>query len=220
MKLQDLMSTDVVTVRPDTPIKTVARTLAAHRVSGVPVVTKGGEVVGVISESDLIVREALPASARRSRIFRRGSRPGDSGHRVASDAMTTPAVVLQPYRSVQSAAQAMLDHDIHRIPIVRRGQLVGIVTAGDLVRAFARPDDVIAADVRDEVRHRLDLIGDRGRVRVDTDTDGIHLRGTIMRRSTARDLVEVAGAVPGVLDVHSELAWLEDDSRGSRRRVW
>ena len=129
--------------------------------------------------------------------------------------MTVPAITMEPYRSVAAAAETMTEHRIHRIPVTH-GKLIGVVSSGDLVRAFARPDDEVAAEVRDEVRYRLDVIGDSRQVDVSFDDGRVTLVDTVALRSTADSLIEVAGAVPGVLDVRSKVAWLRDDSKPDR----
>jgi CBS domain-containing protein len=219
MKVEDLMTTTVVTVRPGTPLKEVARILVAEQISGLPVVDGNGAVVGVVAESDLIAKETgTPLPVRRGRLPWRRHREGvPKFHgKVAGDVMTSPAITMEPYRSVAAAAQMMLDGRIHRLPIVGYGQLVGIVTASDLVRAFARGDEEIAHDLRDEMRYRLDIAGDPGEIDVQIDEAAVSLHGTVRRRSTISDLEEAAAAVPGVIEVRSELGWLDDDLKPTR----
>ena len=78
MKVSDVMTSDVVTVQPETPLKVVAQTLIDHRISGVPVVTPGGAIVGVISESDLILKERGP-TPERTGLFARLCASSDAG---------------------------------------------------------------------------------------------------------------------------------------------
>jgi CBS domain-containing protein len=218
MELEDAMTTEVATVSPETSLKALAEDLAHRHISGMPVVTDDGEVVGVISEADLIVKEAGGMPTDRTlgaRLFRR-SKPDATVKRRArrvSDAMTSPAITIEPYRTVASAARTMLEHKIHRIPVVERGKLVGIITRADLIRGFARPGEVVLDDVRSEIRYRLALADDPGPVEVCSEADGVTLRGMVIRRSSIEGLVEAAAAVPGVIDVHAELEWRDDDSK-------
>jgi CBS domain-containing protein len=217
MKLQDVMTTPVASVPPDRSLRTVAKELAERHISGMPVVDGDGEVVGVISAADLVSREAGAAPRRTllGRFSRRGEPDATARRRteLVSEAMTTPAITMAPDRSVASAARTMLARGIHRIPVVEQGKLVGIVTGTDLVRAFARPADLVSFAVRSQIRYRLALAHDPGPVEVVIDEDGLTLRGTVIRRSTVAGLIEAAADVPGAVDVHSELGWLEDDSR-------
>ena len=142
MKVADVMTSDVVTVQPETPLKVVAQIFIDHRISGVPVVTSGGAVVGVISESDLIFKERglIP---ERTGLFTRLVRPATRedrskvNARLAGEAMTSPAVTVPAFFSVAAAAREMIGRGVDRLPVVRNDRLVGIVTRSDLVRAFA-----------------------------------------------------------------------------------
>ena len=144
-----------MTVEPLTPLKEVARLLVERRVSGVPVVDDDGTVVGVVSEGDILVKERdrqSPASLLGHLL------EWDEGNRLrreardAADAMTGPAVTIRPSRSVSEAASLMLDRSVNRLPVVdQHGKLVGIVTRADLVRAFARSDEEIEREIREDV---------------------------------------------------------------------
>src|SRR4051812_6842682 len=125
LNVRDLMTPEVVTVRPTTPIKDAARSLVEHRISGVPVVDDDGHVIGVVSEGDLIVKEQGTDSVERrplARIF------GDSASTraqlvkalalTAGDAMTAPAITIAPDASVAEAAAIMTRSRINRLPVV------------------------------------------------------------------------------------------------------
>ncbi len=152
MKVEDVMTRDVLTVRPDTTLKDVARLLAASGISGLPVTTEKGELVGVVSEADILAKErrppenGYPRRARRSVAVR-----GKADARTAADAMTAPAITIAPRHRVDAAAALMLDCGVNRLPVVDGGRLVGIVTRADLVRAFAATDERIEREIRDQV---------------------------------------------------------------------
>jgi CBS domain-containing protein len=222
MKVADVMSTEVVTARPQTPLKDVARLLAEHEISGLPIVRGEGEVVGVISEADLLVKER-GARPRRTGLLAWVLDSADPGEqlkleaRLAGEAMTSPPITIAPHRTLAAAAQLLLEHGIDRLPVVRSGRLVGIVTRADLVRAFARSDEKIAAEVHVEIDYYLALGGDYSTITATVDGGVVRLSGHARRRSTAEALPEhVRRAVPGVMDVVSELGWLEDDSKPER----
>ena len=124
MQVQDVMTTPAITVRGDATLHDVAEILAAQRISGLPVLDRDGALVGVISEADIIRKEASPASPART----------------AGEAMTTPPLTIEPWRAVTEAARHMLRKHVNRLPVVFDGELVGIVTRADLVRAFVRSD--------------------------------------------------------------------------------
>jgi CBS domain-containing protein len=221
MKIEAVMSTEVVTVSPDTPLKTVAEELVEHRISGMPVVNDAGEVLGVISEADLIAKEGRsfqrPAGLRERMFHHDAADPTRKLNAlVAGEAMTSPAITTPPYRSVGSVARKMLELGINRLPVVRDGQLVGIVTRADLVRAFARSDEEVLEELRDQVRYWLALAGDSREIEVRIGAEGVTLAGEVSRRSSAESLPALVETVPGVVEVHSELTWIEDDSEPRR----
>lgn len=149
MKVSDLMSENVFTVAPDTPLTVVANRMLEYGVSGMPVVDNG-RVVGVVSETDIMHRErAVPD--RDGLVDWIAHYPDDPPRakleaRTAGEAMTSPAVTVAPDRSVADAAALMLDLGIDRLPVVSGGLLAGILTRADIVRAFARAQVRIGAE--------------------------------------------------------------------------
>jgi len=220
MRVEDVMKTAVVTARPDTPLKAVAGQLAEHRISGLPVVTDDGEVLGVVSESDLLFKErGAPEEEAHLLSFRRGvggteRRKRDA--RVAADAMTAPAFTISPLRSIAAAADAMIEHRINRLPVVRDGRLVGIVTRADLVRAFARSDERVLGEVKALVESFLAIDGDLSQPSLTIDAGEVMIAGRVRRRLAAEALPHLAQSVPGVVAVHAELTWAEDESKHER----
>ena len=149
-RVQDVMTTSVVTVDRITPYKEIARVLAEHRISGVPVLTMGRHVAGVVSEADLLAVEEEHARQARGagtgRLHLLGRRP-PHGDLTAEELMTSPAVTIHPDAPIPSAARLMTAHRIRRLPVVDPdGKLIGIVTRRDLLSVFLRPDEEIASD--------------------------------------------------------------------------
>jgi CBS domain-containing protein len=158
MRVREVMTTDVVAVEPTTPLRAVAALLAERRISGVPVVLNGA-VLGVVSESDIVAKESGPEQevpGLLGRLFGRGRRSLVDA-RTASQAMSAPAVTVESWMSVAAASWLMVEHDVGRLPVADRGELVGIVTRSDLVRAFARSDEDIAREIREEVLPSLSV---------------------------------------------------------------
>ena len=153
MKIANVMTTDVITVSPETGLKQVAELLAARGISGAPVVDESRRVVGVVSEADILAKERWPRTpSRLERLLGRDGLDAKTTARTAGEAMTAPAVTIGAERRVDAAAALMLDRSINRLPVVDvAGQLVGIVTRADLVRAFAGTDEQIAREIRDDV---------------------------------------------------------------------
>ena len=217
MNIADIMSTEVVTVSPGTSLKDVAHLLVAHTISGVPVVDDAGGVLGVVSETDLIIKErGVPRDHGGPLAWLVD--PIDLGERVklearvAGQAMTAPAVTITPQRPISAAAERMLERRINRLPVVSDGTLVGIVTRADLVRAFTRSDAEVARDIRTEVLGYQMLL-DEHAVEVEVAAGEVLLTGEIGRRSQAALLPRLACRVPGVVRVDSKVTWREDDTK-------
>ena len=145
-RVHDVMTVSVVTVDRITPYKEIARRLAEHKIGGVPVLTMGRHVAGVVSEGDLLAaRGTNPAAGRRRGWPRR--RPAPHGT-LAEDLMTAPAVTIRPDATVAAAARLMNAHHVRFLPVVDPvGRLLGIVSRRDLLSVFLRPDADIARQV-------------------------------------------------------------------------
>ncbi len=148
LKVRDIMQPDVITVGPQTTIRELAGILADHKISGVPVVAEDGEVLGMVSESDVIMQDAefhfpyyiqflesviyLQSFAKFEERFRK-----TFGTKV-TEVMSDDLVEVSPEASIHAAATLMADHRVDRLPVIEEdGTLVGIVTRGDIVRAIA-----------------------------------------------------------------------------------
>jgi len=153
--VEDVMTTPVVTADRLTPYKEIARLLAEHRISGLPVLAAGWQVVGVVSEADLLeaqdkaARQAMTGTVSRIRRIRGPRHPG----LTAGALMTTPPVTIGPDATIPAAVRAMNTHHVRRLPVTGAdSQLIGIVSRRDLLSVFLRPD----ADIVDDVRRVLD----------------------------------------------------------------
>jgi CBS domain-containing protein len=209
------MSDAVVTVSEDTTLKEVAAILVERRVSGLPVVNEEGVVVGVVSEADILFKERGP-STRKGALVWLFDRHGWEGQlkleaRVAGEAMSAPAIVIEPQRSVAEAAHVMLDRGINRLPVVEDGRLVGIVTRADLVRAFARSDEAIERELRDDVLGRTIWLRDPHAITITVKDGIVTLRGMVDTPTDAELIESFAGKVPGVVEVDASLTWLGEN---------
>ena len=147
MQVADVMTRDVLTVAPDTSVRDIARLLWTHGVSGVPVVSADGSLVGVVSELDLLVRNAnlhVPQYLRALDVMipLGNRREFDEELRralgaTAADVMTTDAISVGPETDLADAATLMFENDVDRLPVVADGQVVGIISRADFVRLLA-----------------------------------------------------------------------------------
>lgn len=218
MRVSDVMTVGVTTTTTETPLRDAARLLAERWISGTPVVDADGIVVGVLSEADVLAKAQHRPENGSGPIARLTHRSRDEAlakhdARLVGDAMTAPAVTIVPYASVASAASRMIEHGVNRLPVVDgRGRLVGIVTRADLVRAFARTDEQIAAEAREVIESQQAWAGDNGDVNVTVADGDAILTGAVRRRSDAEVLAQIVRQIPGVIDVRSELTWSEPDA--------
>jgi CBS domain-containing protein len=150
-RVRDVMTTSVVTVDRITPYKEIARLLAEHRISGLPVLMMGRHVAGVVTEADLLAgqqKTARRVRAAASRTWWPRWRP-EHPALTAGELMTAPAITIGPDATVPAAARLMTTHHVRRLPVVGEdGKLIGVVSRRDLLSVFLRPDAAIAADVR------------------------------------------------------------------------
>jgi CBS domain-containing protein len=214
-RVRDVMTTTVVSVDRITPYKEIARLLTEHRISGVPVLTMGRHVAGVVTEADLLAvedkaaRRSRAASASGQRLWGLGRRHPAAPALVAGDLMTSPAVTIHPDATIPAAARVMNASHLRRLPVVDpEGKLIGIVSRRDLLSVFLRPDSQIAEDARavlDDI-----LLAEPGNASVTVRNGVVVLTGTLpLADDRHTDLVPVAirllWDIDGVVDVVNHL---------------
>ncbi|MFD9890885.1 CBS domain-containing protein [Amycolatopsis sp. NPDC059027] len=210
------MTTKVYAVDEDTPVKEIARILVDHKVSALPVLGEQRQVAGVVSEADLVLKQAGAASpAGLAPLFGRTRTTG----RVASEVMSAPAVTVSQDAQVIHAARLMVGHRMKRLPVVDgRGRLVGIVSRSDLVPAFVRTDEELHEEiVHGVLAEALSVAGPPDGVAVRVIDGVAELRGVVRRRSLVPLVVALVRRVPGVVDVTEELSYTWDDTVGAER---
>jgi CBS domain-containing protein len=199
-RVRDVMTTIVVTADQATSYKEIARLLAENRISGIPVLSTGRHVAGMVTEADLLAHED-------ERAWEQVAVPG---HRLRSqrewaltavELMSAPAITIRLDATIPGAARTMNAHRIRRLPVVDDdGRLLGIVSRRDLLSVFLRPDDDVAADVR-EILSEVLHIGP-GIVTVTVKDGVVVLTGPL---GADRDLIAVAirlaWGVDGVVDI-------------------
>jgi CBS domain-containing protein len=218
MRVKDVMTTEVLTVRPETTLKDAAALLAERGISGLPVVDLGGQVVGVLSEGDVLFKEMGQRAAKRPFVDRLLSLPpSDLEAKVSAatvgEAMTAPALTIGPRRPLTEVAGTMIERGVKRLPVVDdSGNLVGIVTRADLVRAFVRSDEAIEREIRDDVIQRSLWI-EPDRVEVSVEAGEVRLAGEVETKAEAELIPEFVQRVPGVVSVLSKLSWTSENGR-------
>ncbi|MFF4908110.1 CBS domain-containing protein [Streptomyces sp. NPDC001260] len=219
-KVGSVMTTDVVRAEYGTPFKEVVRLLGENRISGLPVVDEDEKVIGVISETDLMIRQAdtpdpyeqprhhpLAAMTRESR-----TRKAKARARTAGQLMTEPAVTVHADDTIVEAARTMALHHVERLPVLDEEQrLVGIVTRRDLLQVFLRPDSEIRKEVVDEVIVRALWLAPRS-VDVSVVEGVVTLAGHMERKSETEIAVSMTRQIDGVVAVVDKLTFRLDDS--------
>jgi CBS domain-containing protein len=217
LTVRDVMRRDVLVVAPETPLKDVAQLLIDRRVSGVPVVDDTGAVLGIVSETDFLIKEQGSEAVPHRPMSRLLGESADTRQMLAKvsavtagEAMTSPAVTIGPTAAISAAASLMTNRRVNRLPVISDGKLVGIVTRADLVRAYVRSDEELQSTIESEVLHRLlwlDPAGFTILVR-----DGIvTISGRVERESTAEMIERSIAMVPGIVDVRASISWVFED---------
>lgn len=186
MRAMDVMSRPVYTARPEDPVERAAALLTRRKITSLPVVDAAGDVVGMVSESDLLPRpDGGPGP--------RADRP-----QVVADVMTRDVVAVSPHDDVSEVARVMLERDVRCVPVMEGPLLVGVVSRRDLLRSLVRSDDVIGA----ELQERLDEYAGDQRRWVATVTDGVAVVSGVFEDAAQETIVSIlAKTVPGVTSV-------------------
>ena len=215
-KVRDVMTERVVAVRLNATYKDMAVHLREHRVSAFPVVNDENKVVGVVSEADLLTKEALD-----------GEVPGFIGgilrHReldkaaglTASDLMTMPAITIGADDDVTQAARLMYSKRVKRLPVTSPdGHLIGIISRADVLSVYGKPDEAIAKDIAQTVM--LDqFMTDPARFTITVKDGIVTLDGKPETNSVGHDIVDAIRHLEGVVAVRDRLGYLPDDRPGN-----
>lgn len=215
MRVRDLMTSQVITVGPKASLKEAARRMIEAGISGLLVTDDDGALVGVITEADFVKSESGRRAKQRARLLR-WLGDGDempSTERLVEDVMTSDVITLDPDVDHAEAARIMRKSGVKRIPIVEEdGTLRGIVSRSDILRAFARPDSDIIAELQDHVIGDVLWIDPR-KVEVKCVDGNVELHGHLETKSDAVLLEDLTGRLDGVVSVNSHLTWEIDNTR-------
>ena len=204
--VRDVMTTRVVAVRRDASFKEMAAMLRSSRISAFPVLDDARRVIGVVSEGDLLVKEAVQADGTSLLAALRHFREDDKAAGItAGDLMTSPAVTIGADATVEEAARRMYDRKVKRLPVVTKaGLLVGIVSRVDVLAVYDRPDGEIRLEV---VRQVLPDILSRPPDGIDvTVKDGIvTVTGRLRSDHEGQAILDAVRHVQGVVAARDRL---------------
>lgn len=220
MRARDVMVRDVVTVTPDTDIEEAVKLLVAHDISALPVVDGHANLVGIISEADLIHRPEIGAERRRPWWLEAVTPAAtladefSKAHGKKVGEMMTRDVVSTTEDTPLSEIAALLEHKrIKRVPITRDGKVVGVVSRANLIQALAslvgdlEESPTTDRKIRDDLLNKLKQQSwtDFGARNVIVSRGVVHLWGLVSSDSERKALIAVAESVPGVTRVADEM---------------
>ena len=147
---KDVMKTDVISVLPETPVKEIARIMIDNKISALPVVNKFNEIVGVVSENDLISKIVKPqepglmtylfhaalASSNEVLDYRKAMARWNA--KTAEDAMTAPAICVKPDDTIETVGKVMLDDKVKRVFVAEEGHLLGVISRSVFVELLLK----------------------------------------------------------------------------------
>ena len=209
--VKDVMTIRVIWVKKDATFREMARALRDNRISAFPVLDDEGKVIGVVSEADMLTKEALGGEHdglpgmvtdllhHKDLVKARGI--------TAGDLMTAPPVTAGPEDTIACAARLMYRRKVKRLPVVdANGHLAGILSRADVLAVFDRPDEDIRREVNAEVL--FDQVrGDQDRLSVAVKDGVVTLAGTPETEAIGREIVDQTRHIPGVVAVRDRLGY-------------
>jgi len=212
----DVMTTAPICVTEGAEFKSIATLLAASPFAAVPVVDASRRVIGIVTESDLLLKEGHPGAVDEHHVLEGGRRRRElekAAGVYARDIMTTPAHTVGPGAGISEAARLLHQLRINQLPVVEaNGLLIGIVSRGDLLKTFLRSDAEIDLEVREEVLVRT-LWWEPRAIEVETTSGVVHLGGRVDRRSDVHIVARLVRNLAGVVGVVNDLTYRFDDTR-------
>jgi CBS domain-containing protein len=209
----DVMTRHVHVAGPQAPFKLLVRLIEENRVSAIPIVDQQGSPIGIVSETDLLLKQRrsdfdggdlLPSRRRRDQRAKANAV-------AAQDLMTAPPITVPVSIGLPQAARLMQERNVRRLIVVdERGKIAGIVTRSDLLQVFLRADEELRQEVAEVLIPALML--EAPNVHVDVRWNVVTLAGEVDRKSDAQILSRMAAGLDGVVGVVDRLSYRWDDS--------
>ena len=205
--VKSVMTTSVVAVREDADFKEMVTAMRGRRISAFPVLDAADRVIGVVSEADLLAKEASPGPppglVRLAWMLKERSKATGV---TAAEVMTKPAVTIREDATVGDAARLMQSRRVKHLPVVDDGRLRGIISRADVLSVFERPD----AEIRDEVVKGI-IVEEFGLdpelLAVTVRSGIVTVTGSVDRRADALGLLGAARHAEGVVGVRDRLSY-------------
>lgn len=223
MRAHHIMKAKVVTVTPDTSIVDAANIMLRQRISGLPVVDKDGTLVGILSEGDFLRRGEIRTRTKRARWLSLLVGPSKSAEefvrecgKKVSEVMSSAPLTIAEDTPLEDIVQIMEKNNVKRLPVLRVGKIVGIVTRSDLLQAVA----ILARDVPDptaddeHIRNRIirNIESSEWRplsFKVIVHQGIVDITGVITDERQRQAILVTAENVTGVKKVHDHICWVE-----------
>jgi CBS domain-containing protein len=223
MKVKDVMTMKVISIEPNATVMKAARLMLQRHISGLPVVTPAGELVGIVTEGDFLRRTEIGTRRRRSLwhdILSGSGKVADEyvhAHgRLVHEVMTLDPVTITEDADLTEVVDLMEKRSVKRLPVMRGKALVGIVSRANLMRAFATMGSLGPALATDEeIREQLVAQLDKenwapvGTIEINVRDGVVHYWGMITDERVRTALIAAAENTPGVKEVRDHLSWLE-----------
>jgi CBS domain-containing protein len=224
MKAKDIMTCNVVSVDPDATVLHAARLMLQHRISGLPVVDRDGNLVGVLSEGDFLRRKETHTERRRSRWLEFVMGPGriaaDYAHSHGSkvfEVMSTDLKTVGEDAGLDEIVSLMEKLRIKRVPVMRAAKMIGIITRSNLMHAVVSLGRVSPPGAQSDLAIRDNLLAGikeqpwapAATVQIVVYDGVVDLWGTIVDERQREALHVMAENIPGVIEVQDHLVWIE-----------
>jgi CBS domain-containing protein len=223
MRAHQIMTRNVITVRPDTPIVEAARLMLENHLSGLPVLDEQGKLAGIVSEGDFLRRAEIGTQRKRPRWLQYFIGPGRaasefvlaSGRKV-DEVMTLEPLAITEDTTLEEIVQLMEKRRVKRLPVMRNDRLVGIVTRANLLQAVASlardvPDPTADDDhIRERVFNAIANTDWRPiGLQVTARNGVVHLHGIVVTPSARQAAIVAAENIAGVKEVHDHLCFVD-----------
>jgi CBS domain-containing protein len=213
--VSDVMTNRVHVASPLAPFKYLVRLIEENRVSAIPIVDQKGIPIGIVSESDLLLKERrgeLESFADLPHPQERSQQRAKAKGTVASEVMTSPAITVAASTSLGEAARMMQEKNVRRLVVVdERGAIVGIVSRSDLLQVFLRSDEELRTEITGTLIPAL-MKSSPESVGVDVRLNVVTLSGDVDRKSEAETLTRLTRELDGVVGVVDRLTHKSDDT--------
>jgi CBS domain-containing protein len=222
MQVRDVVTRNVISVGPHEPLLQAARLMLQNRISGLPVVDAAGNLVGIVTEGDFLRRGEIGTQRRRPKWLEFLLGPGrlaaeyvQASGRKVEEVMTGDPCTVTEDDSLETVVELMERRRIKRLPVMRDGKMIGIVSRANLMHALASLDRDTQASIGDDAAIRDGILKSLGKqawapnVNVVVKNGVAELWGTITDERERQACIVTAENVAGVNEVHDHLVWVE-----------